>query len=86
MFISTGSFIIRGKRNFIQPQKLELGFTMMYCLGEESIQLHKGERKPREELKAIDEEEAGEQLPPLELSKESSSYSVSVREGEDEDI
>jgi predicted ribosome quality control (RQC) complex YloA/Tae2 family protein len=48
MFISTGSFIIRGKRNFIQPQKLELGFTMMYCLGEESIALHMGERKSRE--------------------------------------
>ena len=46
----------------------------------------KGERKPREELKAIDEEEAVEKMPTLELSKESSSYSVSVKEGEDDDI
>jgi predicted ribosome quality control (RQC) complex YloA/Tae2 family protein len=34
MFIQTGSFIIRGKRNFISPQKMELGFTLMWCLSE----------------------------------------------------
>jgi len=50
MFISTGSFIIRGKRNFIQPQKLELGFTLMFCLHEESLAAHIGERKPRGEI------------------------------------
>jgi len=53
MYISTGSFIIRGKRNFITPQKLELGFTVMFCLGEESLAAHMGERKPREDLDAI---------------------------------
>jgi hypothetical protein len=47
MFISTGSFIIRGKRNFITPQRLELGFTVMFCLHEESLAGHLGERKPR---------------------------------------
>jgi hypothetical protein len=50
MFISTGSFIIRGKRNFITPQRLELGFTVMFCLGEESLADHLGERKPREDI------------------------------------
>jgi len=50
MFISTGSFIIRGKRSFITPQRLELGFTVMFCLGEESLADHMGERRPREDV------------------------------------
>jgi hypothetical protein len=47
MFIGTGSFMIRGKRNFITPSKLELGYSLMFCLDEESIPNHIGERKPR---------------------------------------
>lgn len=47
LYISTGSFIIRGKRNFLTPNKLELGFTMMFSLNDESIANHIGERKPR---------------------------------------
>ena len=79
MFISTGSFIIRGKRNFITPQRLELGFTVMFCLGEESLADHLGERKPREDLDALEED-----LPELELVKKVSE--VSVTGGDDEDI
>ena len=55
MFIQTGSFIIRGKRNFISPQKLELGFTLMFCLSEESLADHIGERHLREDIKALEE-------------------------------
>ena len=55
MFIQTGSFIIRGKRNFISPQKLELGFTLMFCLSEESLANHIGERHLREDIKALEE-------------------------------
>jgi len=54
MFIQTGSFIIRGKRNFIQPQRIELGFTLMFCLGEESLANHVGERKPRESIEELE--------------------------------
>jgi len=53
MFISTGSFIIRGKRNFLTPSKIELGFTVMFCLGEESLADHLGERKPREDIESV---------------------------------
>lgn len=49
MFIQTGSFIIRGKRNFISPQKMELGFTLMWCLSEQSVANHMGERHVRED-------------------------------------
>ena len=48
MFIATGSFIIRGKRNFLQPQRLELGFTLMFCISEEPLANHIGERQNRE--------------------------------------
>ena len=50
LYISTGSFIIRGKRNFITPNKLELGFTLMFILSEESLANHMGERKSRLQL------------------------------------
>ena len=56
MFIATGSFIIRGKRNFIQPQKIELGFTVMFCLSDESLANHMGERHLREDVKALEEQ------------------------------
>jgi hypothetical protein len=40
--------MVRGKRNFITPNKLELGFSLMWCLHEESLANHIGERKPRQ--------------------------------------
>lgn len=60
MYIGTGSFIIRGKRNHITPTRMELGFTLMMALADESIPNHIGERKPRladEEMVKIDETE-----------------------------
>ena len=56
MFIQTGSFIIRGKRNFLQPQKIELGFTLMFCLTEESLANHVGERHLREDVQKLEEQ------------------------------
>lgn len=47
MYIATGSFIIRGKRNFIQPRSMTLGLTLMFALNEESLANHFGERKVR---------------------------------------
>ena len=47
LYIPTGSFMIRGKRNIMTPSKLELGFTLMFSLNEESIANHMGERRPR---------------------------------------
>ena len=55
---------------------------MMFCLGEESIAGHLGERKPREEITGGEEEE----LPALTKAQSSiSSVLVSVEGGEDED-
>ena len=53
----------------------------MFCLGEESLADHLGERKPREDLDAVQEvKEEGEDkelddMPPLELVKKVSSVS-----------
>ena len=62
MYIATGSFIIRGKRNHITPTRMELGFTLMLALADESVPNHLGERKPRladEEMVKIDEKDLG---------------------------
>lgn len=56
LYISTGSFIIRGKRNFITPPKLELGFTLMFSLNPESVANHIGERKPRNQQQQEEDE------------------------------
>lgn len=53
MYIATGSFIIRGKRNFVQPRSLTLGLTVMFALNEESLANHIGERKVRLEAEDI---------------------------------
>jgi hypothetical protein len=68
----------------------------MFCLGEESLADHLGERKPREDLDAVqemkeegEEKELDDDMPPLELVKKVSSVSereVSVAGGEDDDI
>ena len=57
LYISTGSFIIRGKRNFITPPKLELGFTLMFSLSPECVANHVGERRPRNQIQNEDEDE-----------------------------
>lgn len=64
MYIQTGSFIIRGKRNFVQPRTLTLGLTVMFALNEESLANHIGERKSRLEQDDIDrmEKEKAAQL------------------------
>jgi hypothetical protein len=53
MSIGTGSFMIRGKRNFLTPNKLELGYTVMFAVGEESLANHIGERTPREDVEEL---------------------------------
>lgn len=54
MFIGTGSFILRGKRNFVTPRSLTLGVTIMFNLNEESLANHIGERKVRLDQEDID--------------------------------
>lgn len=44
-YLSTGSFMIRGKKNFIPQTALVFGFGLLYKLEEESVFRHKNDRK-----------------------------------------
>ncbi|KCV71670.1 hypothetical protein H696_01086 [Fonticula alba] len=44
-YLPTGSFVIRGKKNFLPPARLEMGFGYMFRLDDESVPRHRGERK-----------------------------------------
>lgn len=49
-FLPTGSFMIRGKKNFLYPQRLEMSLAMTFRLDESCLEAHKNERKVREAL------------------------------------
>ena len=46
-YLTTGSFMIRGKKNFLPPAQLVMGFTFLFKLDESSVAAHLGERAPR---------------------------------------
>ncbi|XP_058812373.1 ribosome quality control complex subunit NEMF homolog [Topomyia yanbarensis] len=46
-YLTTGSFMIRGKKNFLPPCHLVLGLSFMFKLEESSVERHKGERRVR---------------------------------------
>lgn len=69
-YLSTGSFMIRGKKNFLPPCHLVLGLSFLFKLEESSVERHIGERRVKkfdddassvmtenEQLDAIHEEE-----------------------------
>ena len=47
-YLTVGSFMIRGKKNFLPPATLVLGFGFLFRLEEGSIERHRGERKVRD--------------------------------------
>ena len=46
-YLTTGSFMIRGKKNYLPPSHLILGFGILFKLGEECVENHKNERRVR---------------------------------------
>ncbi|XP_049952116.1 ribosome quality control complex subunit NEMF-like [Schistocerca serialis cubense] len=46
-YLTTGAFMIRGKKNFLPPSHLIMGFSFLFKLEDDSIQRHKDERKVR---------------------------------------
>lgn len=52
-YLTTGAFIIRGKKNYLPPCHLIMGFSFLFKLEESSIERHKGERRVR----TVEEEE-----------------------------
>ena len=45
-FLPTGSFMIRGKKNFVYPNKMEMGITLLYRLDQASAMRHLESKKP----------------------------------------
>lgn len=46
-YLTVGSFMIRGKKNFLPPSDLIMGFGFVFKLEESSVEAHKGERRVR---------------------------------------
>ncbi|XP_067939413.1 ribosome quality control complex subunit NEMF-like [Watersipora subatra] len=46
-YLSTGSFMVRGKKNFLPPSYLVYGFGLLFKLADDSLERHKGERRVR---------------------------------------
>lgn len=46
-FLTPGAFMIRGKKNYLPPSYLIMGFGFMYKLDEDSLERHEGERQTR---------------------------------------
>lgn len=61
-YLPTGSFMIRGKKNFMNPSRLEMGFGLLYKVDDQSIERHLGDRIARfdEEGEAVPQKDATE--------------------------
>lgn len=73
-YLTPGAFMIRGKKNYLPPSYLIMGFGFFYKLDEDSIERHSGERRVRtaeEDIAAA--EDTREEGAELELSEESES-------------
>lgn len=69
-YLTTGSFMIRGKKNFIAPARLEMGLAILFKVDESCIARHVGERKIRGEeddlpIQKSTEEKEGDSVPHL---------------------
>ncbi|XP_008674338.1 nuclear export mediator factor NEMF [Zea mays] len=57
-YLTVGSFMIRGKKNFLPPHPLVMGFGILFRLDESSLASHLNERRVRGEDEALHEMEA----------------------------
>ncbi|RIA97467.1 hypothetical protein C1645_686756 [Glomus cerebriforme] len=55
-YLTTGSFMIRGKKNFLPPVQLVYGFGLLFRLDEQSIPNHLHERRPVRNEKETDKD------------------------------
>ncbi|CAK8531516.1 unnamed protein product [Lathyrus sativus] len=54
-YLTVGSFMIRGKKNFLPPHPLIMGFGLLFRLDESSLGSHLNERRVRGEEETIDD-------------------------------
>lgn len=65
-YLGTGSFMIRGKKNFLPSCHLIMGLSLLFKLEDSFIEKHKGERKVR----SFEEEQNEQKLKQLSLENE----------------
>lgn len=56
-YLTVGSFMIRGKKNFLPPQPLIMGFGMLFRFDESSLGFHLNERRVRGEEDGLNDVE-----------------------------
>lgn len=57
-YLKVGSFMVRGKKNFLRPSQLEMGLAVLFRLGDDdSIARHKNERRDFALMDSVDEDE-----------------------------
>lgn len=61
-YLPTGSFMVRGKKNFIYPQRMEMGLTLLFRLDESCVSKHLNERRVKDELLEKGQVEKGDDL------------------------
>ncbi|XP_022701021.1 nuclear export mediator factor NEMF homolog [Varroa jacobsoni] len=82
-YLSQGSFMVRGKKNFLPPLYLIMGFGFMFRLDEESIPRHAEDRKARladDNLPVMDDVSVTDDIE----SHDQNEIAVSSSEDEDE--
>ncbi|XP_019419387.1 PREDICTED: nuclear export mediator factor NEMF isoform X1 [Lupinus angustifolius] len=77
-YLTVGSFMIRGKKNFLPPHPLIMGFGLLFRLDESSLGSHLNERRVRGEEEAIDDYE---ESIPLEEKSDSESEKDDATDG-----
>merc|ERR1712142_641290 len=82
-YLTVGSFMIRGKKNFLPPAHLVMGFGFLFRLEESSVERHKGERK----VKGVDDqsEAANDGVESVTESLEEVEIAVECGESSDEE-
>jgi len=87
-YLTTGSFMIRGKKNFLPPSYLIMGFGILFKLDESSVANHANDRKVRSLDDAQEQsEELAEHLDDIELMdiKEEDENELDVNEKDTEE-
>lgn len=88
-YLTVGSFMIRGKKNFLPPHPLVMGFGILFRLEESSLGSHLNERRVRGEEEAAndaDKDEPSQEIPGSESDEEVSADKVAVDSKDTSDL
>ena len=79
-YLTVGSFMIRGKKNFLPPATLIMGFGFLFKLEDSSVERHRGERK----IRGLEEESIASDVQSVtELIEDD--VEINIEEGDSED-